>query len=112
MDEAFSYWISKNERRAGGRGELSSAEQVKDACRKGWVRVRKYTAPDAYLSILVDDLAARADPVRRFLFDILATGRIATDETAVLSAFDSGEVLVYALSDGGVEGLLSRLEEL
>jgi hypothetical protein len=96
-----------NGQAAAGRGRHTGL--VKEACRNGWLRVRKYTAPSRYLSIVVDDIPSRAHTIRRFLIDILSTGRIATDDTVMLTAFDTGELRTYEWRDGGVGRLLTEL---
>jgi hypothetical protein len=136
MQQEFSYWISADETRTvqkshaddvvehpsvfglteaevkevyDPQSEQGGTELVKRMVAKGWVRVRKYTVPFAYLSIVADDVQARADTIRSFIEQALSEGSVASDETVVLASITNGETMTYDSEEGGAKTALQEV---
>ncbi len=92
-------------------------ELIREAAKNGWVRVRRYREPANRIVIQGYDVNAKFSSIRAFLQELSQRQIVATDDTVVLSDYESGEARTFRVrlnekpdDDTGNEDLLEASE--
>ena len=94
-----------------GREGWARERLIRMAAENGWIRVQYHGAGANQLTIQADDAEKQADVIRHFLADLVNSGRLACEESLVLTSFSSGETVRYDWRRGGVCSYLTGVVE-
>lgn len=75
---------------------------IKEAARRGWIRVRHYKKPQDYWSIQFDNYRKRRRSVERFIDYALENLGMNMNDAIAVIGYDDGYVKEYTFMEGGV----------